>query len=345
MEMRPKKTAKDLPPRMLRRTKKLASGKLWVGYYYNGRDADGKRKEIPLGTDLAAAKRKWAELEGAPSEKNSNLMQYIFDRYEREIIPKKAFLTQRGNRSCLNRLKKTFSGANIDHITPQHIAIYRDARSSKSNANREIALLSHVFNMAREWGYTAKENPVRGVRKNKESPRDYYVESDVWNAVYTEAPEELQDAMDIAYLTGQRPSDVLKISLTDIRNGELEISQKKTGKKLRIVLGGSELGNVINRIKNRTRKVMQVRLVATPSGQHMTMPMLHRRFKAAKDAAMVACPDIADRIQKFQFRDIRPMAATDIPDLEKASKLLGHTKQDITKRVYRRLGEKVSPTR
>ena len=343
MEMRPKKSAKDLPPRMLRRTKKLKSGAVWVGYYYNGHE-NGKRKEIPLGADLAEAKKKWAELEGKPVTRD-NLMGSIFDRYEKDIIPGKAFLTQRGNRSCLNRLRKSFSGAPIDSLTPQHIARYRDARTSKSNANREIALLSHVFNMAREWGYTAKENPVRGVRKNKEAPRDYYVEKDVWDAVYSHASEELKDAMDIAYLTGQRPSDVLKISLTDIRNGELEIVQKKTSKKLRIVLEGSELGAVINRIKSRGGKVMQMRLVATPSGSHITMPMLHRRFRSAKDAAATSHPEIADKIQQFQFRDIRPMAATDIPDLEKASKLLGHTKQELTKRVYRRQGERVSPTR
>jgi hypothetical protein len=76
-------------------------------------------------------------------------------------------------------------------------------------ANHEIALLSHVFNMAREWGYTAKENPCRGVKKLKEHPRDFYADDVVWNVVYSEACQELKDAMDVAYLTGQRPADVL----------------------------------------------------------------------------------------------------------------------------------------
>ena len=61
--MRPKSTGYKLPPRMIARKRTLKSGKVWTGYYYNGRDDDGKRVEIPLGTDLAAAKRKWAELE------------------------------------------------------------------------------------------------------------------------------------------------------------------------------------------------------------------------------------------------------------------------------------------
>ena len=164
--MRPKETAKDLPPRMLRRTKRLKSGDLWVGYYYNGRDDQGKRKEIPLGTDLNEAKRKWAELECKPAPRETGIMRVIFDRYERDIIPTKAPKTQRDNLGCMKFLRSVFDNAPIDSITPQHIAQYRDSRKSKLKgsvgkpapvrANREITLLSHIWNLAREWGYTAR---------------------------------------------------------------------------------------------------------------------------------------------------------------------------------------------
>jgi len=206
--MRPKSSARDLPPRMLRRTKRLASGKVWEGFYYNGRD-DGKRVEIPLGTDLNEAKRKWAELECKPAPVETGLMRVIFDRYERDIIPTKAPKTQKDNIGCLVKLRKVFDNAPINAITPQHIAMYRDERGADApvRANREIALFSHVWNLAREWGYTAKENPVKGVRKNKEKPRDYYADDAVWSAVYAVACVELQDAMDLNYLTGQRPAE------------------------------------------------------------------------------------------------------------------------------------------
>lgn len=62
--MRFKKTSnRDLPPRMLRRVRNLKSGAQWVGYYYDGRDANGKLVEIPLGTDLDVAKMEWAKLD------------------------------------------------------------------------------------------------------------------------------------------------------------------------------------------------------------------------------------------------------------------------------------------
>lgn len=48
-----------------------------------------------------------------------------------------------------------------------------------------------------------------GIRKNKKSPRDYYTNAVVWDAVYGMAEPELKEAMDLGYLTGQRPADVI----------------------------------------------------------------------------------------------------------------------------------------
>lgn len=103
---RPKTTARDLPPRMLRRVRTLASGKKWVSYYYNGRDEAGRRKEIHLGGDLNEAKRKWAELECRPAPVETGIMRVVFDRYAREVIPGKAPKTQRGNLEELAMLRR-----------------------------------------------------------------------------------------------------------------------------------------------------------------------------------------------------------------------------------------------
>jgi integrase len=351
--MRPKSTARDLPPKMLRRTKRLASGKIWEGYYYNGRDEQGERQEIPLGTDLNEAKRKWAEFECQKPADDTGLMSFIFDRYLRDALPTKAPKTQEDNRSCIKYLRKVFGNAPIESITPQHIAQYRDARGAKApvRANREVSLLSAIFNMAREWGYTAKENPAKGVRKNKEKPRDYYADDAVWAAVYKTACPELQDAMDINYLTGQRPADVLKMRHADIVDGALEVQQNKTQMRLRILLTvdgvRSELGRVIDRIKRR--KVTGLFIVATAKGAGLNKWTLRDRFEKAREDAATAAIEaeneaLANKIRKFQFRDIRPKAASEM-DLEHASDLLGHTNQQITKRVYQRVGKTVSPTK
>jgi integrase len=338
---------------MLHRTKRMVSGKVWESFYYNGRDENGKRIEIPLGNDLNEAKRKWAELECRPASTETGAMRFIFDRYEREIIPTKAPRTQQDNHKEMLQLRGVFDNAPIDAITPQHIAQYRDARGKKAavRANRELALFSHVWNMAREWGYTAKENPCRGVRKNKEAPRDFYADDAVWAVVYAQAPDELKDAMDLAYLTGQRPADVLKMMETNVRDGALEVMQNKTGKRLRILLDRedgvrTQLGQVIDRIRARPRKVRSFFLIATVSGMPMSKNMLRNRFEAARDAAASGCAEeLAARVRQFQFRDIRPKAASEMNDTLAASKLLGHSEQEITKKVYIRVGETVKPTR
>ena len=51
----------------------------------------------------------------------------------------------------------------------------------------------------------------------------------------------------------------------------------------------------------------------------------------------------ATKIGGFQFRGIRPKAASKIVDIGDASLLLGRSKQEITKRVYRRIGATAKP--
>ncbi len=354
--MRPKSTNRDLPPRMVRVRKTLKSGKVWEAFYYNGRDAEGRRVKIPLGTDLNDAKREWARLERQEVPQDTGLMRFIFDRYARDIVPGKAPRTQKDNLDCMKFLRKVFDQAPIDSITPQVIAQYRDERGKAApvRANREISLLSHVFNLAREWGYTAKENPVRGVRKNKETPRDFYADDLVWAAVYSVAASELQDAMDLAYLTGQRPADVLKMRRSDVKDGALEVKQNKTTKKLRILLddpagGRTQLGQLLDRIKARPRDIASLVLIATPAGVALNKWTLRHRFDDAREAAAQAADkagnaELAGKIRAFQFRDIRPKAASET-DLEHASKLLGHTDKQITRTVYQRVGQTVLPTK
>lgn len=67
--------------------------------------------------------------------------------------------------------------------------------------------------------------PVYG--SNKETPRDFYADTQVWDAVYMHAAQELKDAMQLAYLTGQRPADVLKISIHDLTDDFLLVGQGK----------------------------------------------------------------------------------------------------------------------
>ena len=164
--------------------------------------------------------------------------------------------------------------------------------------------------------------------------------------------------MDVEYLTDQRLGDVVKIRLTDIRKDALKIRQNKTSERLRILLNyedgtRSELGKVIDQIISESGKMVSVHLLVNTRAEPFTQRALrhhfdHARTEAAKLAVQTETQEghaLADRIRKFQFRDAHPKAASEISDLATASKLLGHTQQEITKKIYRRVGETVKPTK
>ena len=117
----------------------------------------------------------------------------------------------------------------IDTIQPHHIRLYLDERgeTAKVRANRERALFSHVFNFARECGYTNAPNPCAGVRGALGDRANRYVEHDEFLAVWKVADYTVQDAMDLAYLTGQRPADLLKFNRNDIRDGDGDLCRTR----------------------------------------------------------------------------------------------------------------------
>lgn len=69
------------------------------------------------------------------------------------------------------------------------------------------------------------------------------------------------------------------------------------------------------------------------------------RDRAVAQAITNGDQALATKIGQFRFMDIRPKAASEIEDLGDASRLLGNTKEAMTKKVYRRVGEIVKPTR
>ena len=332
-----------------------------IHYYY---DWGGKpRREEPLGSDFVLAVKRWAEIEKQEVPKGIKpTFHDAAEVYVREVLPDKGSRTQLDNMKELAFLKRFFNkDAVLDQIKPVHITKYLRWRHLESlkwyaeknrsappkaghvRANRELALFSHIFNKARAIGLTAAPNPCLGIEKNVESGRDVYVEDDLYQKLYQYADEPVRDAMDLAYLAGQRPQDTLNYDERDIRDGFLLIDQGKTGKKLRMEVTG-ELKTVIDRIKARkaTYKVVSTALVVTETGQRMTLRTLQYRFRTAREAAGIPAKD-------FQFRDLRAKAGTDktdSTDIREAQKQLGHGSVTMTEHyVRKRRGDKVGPTR
>lgn len=96
-------------------------------------------------------------------------------------------------------------------MTPAVILAYKDTRSITApiRTNRELAYLSVVFSWAYERDL-ARNNPVKGVRRNKERHRERYVEDWEYEFVYGLADNVhyLRPAMEFAYLMRLRKVEV-----------------------------------------------------------------------------------------------------------------------------------------
>lgn len=205
------------------------------------------------------------------------------------MVPKKAPNSQKKDAQLLIKLLEFFDDppGPMNAIEPQHVYQFMLWRSSAPiSANRAKALLSHMWNYARKKGYTKLANPCTGISGNPESGRDVYIEDDLYLLVYQHADVGLQDAMDLAYLTGQRPGDVLAMDERDIRDGVLHVRQSKTKAKRRIVIEGA-LAALLDRIKARKAgmKVRPTKLVVSESGMVMSKYMLRDRFDLARERA------------------------------------------------------------
>lgn len=342
------------------------------------------RKEVALGQDYVAAIQKWAQLTESP-RKTGHLVtfRHVAERYTREVLHTKEPATQEINLRELANLYKFFDSppGPLDEINPIHIRQYMSYRVREAvkalreanevrrvhnladpkkprkivaetptygqvPANREKALFSHIWNFAREQGLTNKANPCAGVKGYTEDGRDVYVDDAVYAAVWQTAEQPLRDALDLAYLIGQRPADTLKMTRRDIADGAVMVEQNKTGKKVRISIEG-ELKVVIDRIE--ARKVSSLKLIATPDGQPFTKGQLRGAFDRARIAAAAAHPHLADDIRRYQFRDLRAKAGTDTDEhsgIAAAQEQLGHSTPMMTAQYIRhRRGKLVKPTK
>lgn len=328
------------------RARKQKSGATY--YYY---DCGGKpRKETPLGADYGLAVKQWAALERESSPPPAAIVtfKHVGDAYMREAAPKKAARTHADNVKEYANLLEFFNDppGPLDAILPVNVNQYLTWRTKDGTgyvrANREKALLSGIWNFARTKGYTALPNPCAGIKGFKESGRDAYMEDVEYRRVWEAADECLRDAMDLAYLTGQRPADVLRMTDMDVRDDAIHVQQGKTGTKVRIEATG-ELAAVLVRIRERKRgyKIHNTRLVVNEYGRPIGVNAMSRRWAKACEAA---------KVTGIQFRDLRAKAGTDkaesAGDIRQAQRQLGHANVTMTESYVRnRKGDKTTPTR
>jgi integrase len=294
----------DLPPRMSRKG---------ASYYYV---SNAPRRWIPLGSDLARAKRKWAELEtGSEGLSVAELVQQYIDRGNR---PESTRL-QYG--SYLRMIEEAFP-VRASALRSQHVALWRELPAQRARPRQTlgaIAILRGAFRLGHEQGLC----DVLTVGVPEVHGRDRYLTDDEFRAIRAQAPRWLQVAMDLAYLTAARPVDVREMRWEQVGEA-LGMRQVKTKQRMAFAMS-PELASVLD--EARSRPILGLFVIASDKGQPISQDTLGYAWRKARKAAAV---------QDAQFRDIRSKGATDAEaGGQDYQKLLGHTSRAMSDRYLK----------
>ena len=198
-----------------------------VAYRVNGRERRFTIGAFPEWTTTAARKeaqriRRESRVNGTDplaliqAAREAPTLADLAVRYSEEHLSKKRPKTQVGAKRMLdNHVLPAWSNKKVSEITftdvdALHRAVTR--RGATYQANRVVALVSKMFNLAIRWGWRA-DNPCTGIERNPEPPRERYLtEAELAQLKAVLAAHEDQqgvNAIRLLLYTGARSSEVL----------------------------------------------------------------------------------------------------------------------------------------
>lgn len=328
-------------------------------YYYQvpiGLEAQWDGKQLfRLGKSLPESYRTWADrLSTLDDAKN---IAELLDRYALQVVPTKSITTQAQNSVAIKRLRAVLGAVPLQSLKPRHVYQYIDKRQAKVAARREVEVLSHAYTKAVEWGYLDR-HPFKGeVRLDGEKPRTRYVED--WEIIECLSIESrrkagsvlaIQAYIRVKLLTGMRRGDLLRLTMSDLKEDGIHVTPGKTenstGKRL-IIEWSDELREAISIAKSARPVQIAPWLFCTMRGECYFDEETGRAggWDTMWRNFMGKVLDTTKVKEKFTEHDLRAKCASDAETLEHARALLAHADGKITERVYRRKPERVKPLR
>ena len=142
--------------------------------------------------------------------------------------------------SRMMNLLRALDAMPLVELTPQFIAGLRDKMAEAHGrrvANYIMAVVSVACEHGKEQGFL-RDNPVRGVKRVRRA-RGTPAANRPWTeterrAVLDHAPVQLQVPIALAMFTGLRKGDILALTKTAIRNGQIWRRTSKTGQEVSI---------------------------------------------------------------------------------------------------------------
>jgi len=197
-------------------------------------------------------------------------LRQLIDRYLLEITPHKRSAQTEALR--LRQLSRDpLAARDLASLTSSDVADFRDRRLESvrnGTVRRDLALLSHVFEVARkEWGFRLSSNPVRDIRQPPlDSGRERRLEDGAYESLMHAIAESrnrlLKPIVQFAIETGTRRGEIVALtwSCVDLRRRTVHMPVTKTGKprSIPITNGGHVVPTGMLQERSESDKVFEI---------------------------------------------------------------------------------------
>jgi integrase len=160
----------------------------------------------------------------------------LTEKYLERHAPRKR--SARDDRGMLNSHLAVFRTRKLTDLNRNDVARVHAqvGATAPYRANRLVALLRKMFNLARDWGLHTGENPATRIEMFREEARDRFVQPEelprLFQAIAEEADPAVRAVLLTALLTGARRTEVLSMRWDDVSltRAEWRIPDTKAGR-------------------------------------------------------------------------------------------------------------------
>jgi integrase len=191
----------------------------------------------------------------------------VVDRWLAEYVPTRLKpRTQADCRRFAAIIKRDLGSLPIGELSRARVAAWHaDKAAAPIEANRALAWLSKVMNLAVTWELR-HDNPTKGIERHRERARDRVLDREELARLGSALSRERRtpaDAIRLAAMTGMRIGEVLSLdwSAVDVEHGEARLSDAKAGPRT-VALGAAAVALLKDRPGPRGGRVFPVRYKA-----------------------------------------------------------------------------------
>lgn len=277
-------------------------------------------------------------LEQRKKERQGETVRDLCEAYlERHAALKRSARDDR--RRIEQRIIPSWGNRKADSITRADVAALHSkiGQDAPYEANRTIALLSKMFELARRWGFVPENaaNPARGIDKFREHKRDRWVTHEelprVTVAIAQEPNLYVRAALWLYLLTGVRKTELLKTKWEDVDlvRCELRLPETKAGRVHYIPLSPPAIA-LLERMPKEEGNPYLLPSTKAP-GRHLVN--IEKPWRRVRKAA---------RVEDVRLHDLRRTVGSWLAQAGNSLPLIGrvlnHTNPQTTA-IYARLGD------